>query len=96
MSNLGWIGDVAVTDFLVSHWAEEMSEGIEIPWTALSPAALTGLVEAFVLQEGTDYGHSEYSLEEKVASVRAQLSSGKAYISFDPDTETAVIIARES
>ena len=73
------------------HWAEEMSDGIEIPWTALSPTALTGLVEAFVLQEGTDYGHSEYSLEEKVASVRAQLSSGRAYISFDPDTETAVI-----
>ena len=73
-----------------------MSDGIEIPWTALSPTALTGLVEAFVLQEGTDYGHSEYSLEEKVASVRTQLSSGKAYISFDPDTETAVIMARES
>ncbi|MEK9889816.1 MAG: YheU family protein [Gammaproteobacteria bacterium] len=69
---------------------------MEIPWTSLSPAALTGLVEAFVLQEGTDYGHSEYSLEEKVASVRTQLSSGKAYISFDPDTETAVIKPRES
>ena len=73
-----------------------MSEGIEIPWRSLSPAALTGLVEAFVLQEGTDYGHSEYGLDEKVASVRAQLSSGKAYISFDPDTETAVIKSRES
>ena len=73
-----------------------MSEGIEIPWTSLSPAALRGMAEAFVLQEGTDYGHSEYSLDEKVASVRAQLSSGKAYISFDPDTETAVIMARES
>ena len=73
-----------------------MSEGIEIPWTSLSPAALTGLVEAFVLQEGTDYGHSEYGLDEKVASVRAQLSSGKAYISFDPDTETAVVKSRES
>ena len=71
-----------------------MSEGIEIPWRSLSPAALTGLVEAFVLQEGTDYGHSEYSLEEKVASVRTQLSFGKAYISFDPDTETAVIKPR--
>lgn len=73
-----------------------MSGGIEIPWRSLSPAALTGLVESFVLQEGTDYGHSEYSLEEKVASVRAQLSSGKAYISFDPDTETAVVKTRES
>ena len=71
-----------------------MSEGIEIPWRSLSPAALTGLVEAFVLQEGTDYGHSEYSIEEKVASVRTQLSSGKAYISFDPDTETAGIKPR--
>ena len=73
-----------------------MSDGIEIPWTSLSPAALAGLVEAFVLQEGTDYGHSEFSLDEKVASVRAQLSSGKAYISFDPDSETAVIKPRES
>ena len=73
-----------------------MSEGIEIPWTALTSTALTGLVEAFVLREGTDYGHSEYSLEEKVASVRVQLSSGKAYINFDPDTETAVIMPRES
>ena len=73
-----------------------MSEGIEIPWRSLSPAALTGLVEAFVLQEGTDYGHSEFSLDEKVASVRAQLSSGSAYISFDPDSETAVIKPRES
>jgi len=73
-----------------------MSDGIEIPWTSLSPAALAGLVEAFVLQEGTDYGHSEFSLDEKVASVRAQLSSGNAYISFDPDSETAVIKPRES
>ena len=78
------------------QWAARVSEGIDIPWTSLSPAALRGLVEAFVLQEGTDYGHSEYSLDEKVASVRAQLSSGKAYISFDPDTETAVIKPRES
>ena len=78
------------------HWAARVSEGIDIPWTSLSAAALRGLVEAFVLQEGTDYGHSEYSLDEKVASVRAQLSSGKAYISFDPDTETAVIKPRES
>ena len=78
------------------HWVARVSEGIDIPWTSLSPAALRGLVEAFVLQEGTDYGHSEYSLDEKVASVRAQLSSGKAYISFDPDTETAVIKPRES
>ena len=80
----------------MSCWVEEMSDGIEIPWTALSPAALTGLLEAFVLQEGTDYGHSEFSLDEKVASVRAQLSSGNAYISFDPDLETAVIKPRES
>jgi len=73
-----------------------VSQGIEIPWTSLSPEALAGLIEAFVLQEGTDYGHGEYSLADKVAKVRAQLASGQAYISYDTESETAMIRARDS
>ena len=31
----------------------------------LSAEALTGVVDAFILREGTDYGVQEYTLEEK-------------------------------
>lgn len=65
---------------------------IVIPHTALSPEALRGVIESFVLREGTDYGEREYTLDEKVAHVLAQLERGEAQIQFDPDTETVDIV----
>ncbi len=44
-----------------------------------------------MLREGTDYGAREYSLEQKVAQVRAQLERGRARILFDPETGTVTI-----
>lgn len=67
-------------------------EPIEIPPTDLSLTALQGIVEAFVLREGTDYGEKEYSLEQKVAHVLRQLEAGEARIVFCPDSETVDII----
>lgn len=67
------------------------NDALEIPWTALSADALQGLLEAFVLREGTDYGASEFTLEEKVAHVRTQLQRGEAIIVFDPATESVDI-----
>ncbi len=49
------------------------------------------MIESFVLREGTDYGAREYSLEQKVAQVRAQLERGRARILFDPETGTVTI-----
>jgi uncharacterized protein YheU (UPF0270 family) len=70
-----------------------MSESaIVIPHTELSADALRGVVEAFVLREGTDYGAREFSLEEKVAHVRRQLERGEAQIVFDPQTESVDIV----
>jgi len=57
----------------------------------LSDAALAGIIEAFVLREGTDYGHRDYSLAEKCARVRAQLDAGEAEIWFDPHSETTTV-----
>ena len=31
----------------------------------LSDEALAGVIDSFVLKEGTDYGHRDYSIEEK-------------------------------
>ena len=64
---------------------------IVIPAGELSAPALHGLIESFVLREGTDYGAHEYSLEEKVAQVRAQLERGQARILFDPQSNTVTI-----
>ena len=66
---------------------------MEIPHRALTDAALRGVVEAFVLREGTDYGQREYSLEDKIAAVMRQLDRGEAVIVFDPDTGSVSIVA---
>jgi uncharacterized protein len=65
---------------------------IEIPYVQLSEEALRGVVEHFVLREGTDYGTHVYSLEEKVAQVLAQLRRGEAQILFDSETNTVTIV----
>ena len=68
------------------------SEPVAIPHTELSDDALVGVIRAFVLREGTDYGERELTLEEKVANVRAQLESGDARILFDPDSASVDIV----
>jgi uncharacterized protein len=58
---------------------------------SLSMEALRGVLEAFVLREGTDYGHRDYSLEQKCAEVVRQLQDGRAEIWFDADTSSVEI-----
>jgi len=65
---------------------------VKIPHTQLSNHALNAVVEEFVTRDGTDYGEHETPLETKVAQVLNQLTSGKAVIVFDPETETCNIL----
>jgi uncharacterized protein YheU (UPF0270 family) len=67
---------------------------IEIPHTELSDSALRGVVEAFVLREGTEYGERDVPLERKVYEVMRQLERGEAQILFDPNTESVDIIVK--
>ena len=76
------------------HKSEQESQKIDIPHSQLSEQALLGVVESFVLREGTDYGEHEYSLSAKVEHVLAQLRDGRARIVFDPATETVDIVTR--
>lgn len=71
---------------------EEPQEPVPIPHTELSADTLRGVVESFVLREGTDYGRAEYSLDEKVAHVMRQLERKEAQIMFDPNTESVHIV----
>jgi uncharacterized protein len=67
-------------------------EPVAVPHAELSPEALTAVIEAFVLREGTDYGEHEFTLERKIAQVRALLESGGAQIVFDPNSATVDIV----
>lgn len=67
-------------------------EPVVVPLSSLSEDALRGLIESFVLREGTDYGEVERSHEQKVADVRRQLERGEARIEFDPQTESVNLV----
>jgi uncharacterized protein YheU (UPF0270 family) len=63
-----------------------------VPHTELSEDALRGVVESFVLREGTEYGEKDFSLDQKLAHVIRQLERGEAQIVFDPQSETIDIV----
>ena len=65
---------------------------VEIPHTELSAVALDGVVESFVLREGTDYGHRDVSFNEKCRSVKRQLEEGSATIVYDAATDSINIV----
>ena len=48
------------------------TEPVVVPYTELSEEALRGVLESFVLREGTDYGEREFSLDQKVEHVTRQ------------------------
>ena len=65
---------------------------VEIPHAALGKATLDGVIEEFVTREGTDYGETEYALEQKKAAVLEQLERGQAFVVFDPDSQSCNIV----
>lgn len=69
--------------------SDEMDqEPVEIPFRELSADALRGVIEVYVLREGTDYGQVAYSLDDKVALVLEQLRRNEARIVFNPNDES--------
>lgn len=67
-------------------------EPIVIPHGELSPQALRGVVESFVLREGTEYGEREVPLEQKVADVLRQLERGEAQVIFHSELQSIDIV----
>ncbi|GAB5380071.1 MAG: YheU family protein [Aliiglaciecola sp.] len=66
-----------------------------IPISEIPKETLHSLVEAFVLQEGTDYGEVEFSLEQKVNHVLMQLQSGQAYVQYSELYESVNIVTKD-
>jgi uncharacterized protein YheU (UPF0270 family) len=71
---------------------QERPPAVEVPWDELTPDALRGVIESFVLREGTEYGAHDVSLDTKVAQVQRQLRLGEARILFDPASETVDVV----
>lgn len=64
---------------------------VNIPISSLSEAALAGVIDAFILREGTDYGHQDLNIDEKRKRVRRQLENGRAGIFYYPATDHVAI-----
>jgi uncharacterized protein YheU (UPF0270 family) len=73
---------------------EEAGPPVEVPHRELSADALRGVVESFVLREGTDYGDRDVSFESKVADVMRQLERREAVIMYDPGTDSIDIVVK--
>lgn len=65
-----------------------------IPHQELDPSTLNNLIEHYILREGTDYGEHEFSTEEKITHVKAQLVSGDALIVFSQLHESVNIVTK--
>lgn len=75
---------------------EEKIAGVIVPLEKISDEALDGLIQEFVLREGTDYGQHEVSLDKKNEQIKKQLLNGHIFIVFDPAEQSASIVRKEN
>ncbi len=66
-----------------------------IPATQLSRQALRGLIEEFITREGTDYGDTAYTLDDKVAQVEQQLRTAEVVIAFNAEQNSCTLLPRK-
>jgi uncharacterized protein len=83
----------------LSDWDDERERPppVAVPHTELTADALRGVIDSFVLREGTDYGERDVSHDAKVQHVMRQLERGEARIMFDPvDSSVTIVVVRSN
>ena len=65
---------------------------MEIPHSHVPEQTLLAIIEEFISREGTDYGHREYTLAEKVEKVKSQLLNGEIKLMFDSETSSCNLV----
>ena len=65
---------------------------MEIPHNQVPEQTLLAITEEFISREGTDYGHREYTLDEKVEKVKSQLLNGEIKLMFDSETSSCNLV----
>lgn len=63
-----------------------------IPHQDLNPDTLNSIIKEFVLQEGTEYGAEDVSVDDKIEQVKQQLQLGSAVLVYSELHETVNII----
>lgn len=63
-----------------------------IPVEQLNAETLNGIVESYVLTEGTDYGEQEMTLADKVNDVKHALKAGDVVLVYSELHETVNIL----
>jgi uncharacterized protein len=71
---------------------DEPQQAVVVPHSLLPADTLRAVVESFVLREGTEYGARDFTLDEKVAHVIAQLERGVAQVVFEPESQSVDIV----
>ncbi len=66
-----------------------------IPISSLSAEILHNIIANYVLQEGTEYGLEDVSLDDKIAQVHEQLLNGSAVLVYSELHETVNILPAE-
>lgn len=66
-----------------------------IPISSLSAEILHNIIANYVLQEGTEYGLEDVSLDDKIAQVHQQLLNGSAVLVYSELHETVNILPAE-
>jgi uncharacterized protein YheU (UPF0270 family) len=69
---------------------------MDIPYEQINKDTLTRMIEHFIAREGTDYGEKLYTMEEKVADVMHSLETGRAKITFHPETKSCDVVATKA
>jgi uncharacterized protein YheU (UPF0270 family) len=78
-----------------SRTADTDEEPVEVPHDRIAPTTLRALAEEFVTRDGTDYGATEKTLEQKVAGLMKQLEQGHAKVFYEAKTDTINIVAKQ-
>ena len=65
---------------------------MEIPHNQVPEQTLLAIIEEFISREGTDYGHREYTLDEKVEKVKSQLLNGAIKLLLDSETSSCNLV----
>lgn len=68
---------------------------IEIPIESVPAEIFEKIVEEFVEREGTDYGHSEVSFEEKKSKILAQIQKKLVRLVFSFEDESINLLTHD-
>tara|TARA_B110000444_G_C18712698_1_gene534481 strand:+ start:523 stop:768 length:246 start_codon:yes stop_codon:yes gene_type:complete len=68
---------------------------LEIPAKRLQTEVLQAVLEEFINREGTDYGETELSMDEKLQGLKELIDRGEVCIVFDPQLDSCTLMKRD-